>query len=260
MRCIIIGAGGVGGWLSAGVAATMSFAKEIPEDDPRELVIVDGDDFEPKNITRQHFNAMGNKAEIRAAELTPMYPYVDIVPKGLWVVETVPELAEDENPSAIAAKDLMADGDIVFAVVDNFATRATIIATAATLDNVDVVLAGNDDGWFASMYHYQRREGVDITDNPLWKPELANPTDRNPGELSCAERAAIDGGTQNIWTNMAAASMAGVRFVETIIRGNRPTDADEVYADLDVGRAAGFDRSATTEVAEAPRTEEPQPA
>ena len=271
MRVIVIGAGGVGGWLTAGLAATLAHTKDIPADADRQLVIVDGDHFEPKNMARQHFQAMGNKASIRTQELTPLYPGVDIIDMPMWVVEEVPEGANDgddsveENTKAIAAKDLLAEEDIVFTVVDNFAARATVIAAAAELDHVDVILAGNDDAWFASMYHYQRRDGADVTDNPLWKPELAEPSDRNPGELSCAERAAIDGGTQNIWTNMLAAAIGGSRFVNTILRGNRPAEADEIYHDLDLGRALGFDRSAAAEApasesAEAPSAEEHQPA
>ena len=136
MRVIVIGAGGVGGWLTAGLAATLAHTKDIPADADRQLVIVDGDHFEPKNMARQHFQAMGNKASIRTQELTPLYPGVDIIDMPMWVVEEVPEGANDgddsveENTKAIAAKDLLAEEDIVFTVVDNFAARATVIAAA----------------------------------------------------------------------------------------------------------------------------------
>jgi len=251
-RFIVIGVGGTGGWLSMGLAASIEFTKEI---DPKLLILVDGDNFEPKNQERQHFQQLGNKAEVRAAEIQPLYPRTFITPKNAWVVDEVPE-TEQEGTRVIAASALLEDGDIVFLCVDNFRCRADVVAAAAKIPNIHVFLVGNggvEDGdeYFGSVYHYQRVDGEDVTANPLeFKPELFDPPDRNPGLMSCQERAALDGGTQIIWTNMAVAAWAGSKVSRLIFSPPEEDDADdwdECMFDLRRGAALPYFRKVGVE-------------
>lgn len=243
MRIVVIGAGGIGGWLIRALAPTLEYTNEIQPAD-KNLVVIDGDSFEPKNATRQDFEMLGPKPEVRCAEMAPRYPMVNFTPLHKWVVETAPSgEGEGDELGVITATDLIQDGDVVCCVVDNFATRAIVIDACSKLDNVDFFSAGNDDAYFGSYYHYQRRDGVDVTENPIWKDEFANPTDRNPGELSCEERAKIDGGTQLIWTNMAIAAMLGVKINRLIVQGVREDDTDEAFFDFEKCRAGGRDRT-----------------
>lgn len=251
MRFIVIGVGGTGGWLSMGLAASIEFTKEI---EPKELVLIDGDNFEPKNQERQHFAQLGNKAQVRAAEIQPIYPRTYIVPRDLWVVDEEPE-SEIENTKVIAASRLLEDGDVVFLCVDNFKCRADVINAASEVPNIHVFLLGNggvEDGdeFFGSVYHYHRVDGGDVTANPLeFKPELFDPPDRNPGLMSCQERAALDGGTQVIWTNMAVAAWAGSRVAQLIFSPSEPaaTDWDECMFDLKRGSALPYFRKVGVE-------------
>jgi molybdopterin/thiamine biosynthesis adenylyltransferase len=254
LRFVIVGVGGTGGWLAMGLAATIEWTPSI---DPKVLILVDGDNFEPKNQSRQHFMAMGNKAQVRAAELQPMYPSTFIVPDERWVVDNKPD-EEIENTKVVEARELLKEDDlyVVFTAVDNFKTRADIVAAAAEKDNIDLFLVGNDDEYFGSVYHYRRRDGADITANPLeFKPELFDPEDRNPGLMSCQERAAVDGGTQFIWTNMAVAAWAGAKLNEVIVRQTTDSKAwDECMFDLRDGTAQPYFRkieAETPELAEA---------
>ena len=96
---------------------------------------------------------------------------------------------------------------------------------------------------FGSIYHYQRRNGEDVTEHPVnFHPEYENPPDKNPGELSCQERSEIEGGTQLLATNMAVASFLLGRVQKTIVNSESPTEA-EIYFDLGVGKAEPYDRS-----------------
>lgn len=235
-RMIVVGAGGIGGWLVEGLARMLEY-----KDPGSMLIIVDGDNFEPKNKERQAFQEMGNKAVVRASELAKQFPQTFIVPIGKWVVEEAPNEEEPDNPK-ISAKGLLQDGDIIYSVVDNFACRKLLFDTARQFDNIDVFTGGNDDQLYGSIYHYQRRDGQDVTDNPVdTKPELADPQDRNPGMLSCQERAELEGGTQLVATNFTVAALLLGRTQYCVLEENEPAVA-EMFFDLGAGVATSYDR------------------
>jgi hypothetical protein len=132
--------------------------------------------------------------------------------------------------------------------VDNNAARKLIFEHAMTMENVHVFTGGNDDSYFGSVYHYQRKDGADVTDPPFdWHPEYLNPEDRNPAELSCEERAQIEGGTQLLYTNMAVASFLGIRFHKIVLSGAEDTES-EIFFDLGLGRANPYDRRPVVDV------------
>lgn len=244
-RVILVGAGGVGIRLAEDLARMLEY--QAPGSG---MIIVDGDTFEDKNRARQNFDVMGNKAEVLAARLTAQeFNNTLFLPLPQWVVETVENTAgEDEAPdleTKVAASELLGDGDIVFAVVDNFAARKLLFDVASTIDNIDVFTGGNDEALFGSIYHYQRRNGEDITHHPVvFHDEYDNPPDRNPGEMSCQERAEIDGGTQTIAANAGVAAYllaraSQVMFDETF----DPGPESEIYFDLGKGKALPHNRS-----------------
>lgn len=239
-RFVVIGAGGVGGWLLTGLSKMLEY--KAPGST---LVIIDGDQFEIKNLERQSFTTAGNKAEARAAELQIGLNDTIIFPVPCWVVaddHTSIADVHDVSNGYIAVSNAVRENDIVFAVVDNFATRKLIFEAAQRLENVDVFTGGNDDQLFGSVQHYARRDGVDILEHPAYRhPEYDNPQDRNPGDLSCQERAALDGGTQLIATNMAVAALLLARVHKTIFMDEEDSQA-EIYFDLGLGLAQAMDR------------------
>jgi hypothetical protein len=242
-RFVVIGAGGIGSSLCNYLAMMLEYKAPFSG-----LLIVDGDTFEPKNKERQLFKEYGNKAESLAADLAPQYSKTAIIPIGKWVVETVPEDAESDT--LITAASLLQEGDVIFPVVDNFKARKLIFDVASTMDNIDVISAGNDDALFCSMYHYQRRDGKDVTMHPRHlHPEYENPPDRNPGELSCQERAAIEGGTQLLAANVGATALILGKVQTVVFDAAERDDENEDYPDetfwqMDQGLAASFNRSA----------------
>lgn len=239
-RFIIVGAGGIGTWLAEGIARLLEW--KYPGS---ALIIVDGDNYEEKNKERQHFTKMGNKASVKALELTQQFSKTIFIPIPKWIVgEDFQGVTGDDSPK-MKASELIMDGDIIIAVVDNFAARKILFDAASNLVNVDVFTGGNDDALFGSIYHYQRRDGVDITDHPVtYHPEYENPPDKNPGELSCQERAEIEGGTQLLATNMAVASIILGRINHTIVECKDP-EVSEIYFDLGLGMAQPYDRRVT---------------
>jgi molybdopterin/thiamine biosynthesis adenylyltransferase len=235
-RVIMVGAGGVGTWLASGVVRLLEW--KYPGS---ALIIVDGDNYEQKNLERQDFSQMGNKASVKALELSKQFNQTVVIPIPKWVVsDEHPDV--DEETAKIKASNLITEGDIVIAVVDNFAARKILFDAASKLNDVDVFTGGNDDNLFGSIYHYRRRNGVDITAHPVeTHPEYQNPPDRNPGEMSCQERAEVEGGTQLLATNMAVASYILGRIQHTIVSDQNP-EQSEIYFDLGLGMAQPFNR------------------
>lgn len=237
IRVVLVGAGGIGTWLAEGVARLLEW--KYPGS---ALIIVDGDNYEPKNMERQNFTKIGNKASVKALELTEKFQKTSFIPVAKWVVGDDSKGVADEESPKIKASDLLNEGDVVLAVVDNFAARKILFDTAKQFDNIDVFTGGNDDALYGSIYHYQRRNGKDITEHPVhFHPEYESPPDKNPGELSCQERAEIDGGTQLLATNMAVAAFILGRIDHVIVNNKNP-EATEIYFDLGIGKAEPYDR------------------
>lgn len=237
-RFILIGAGGIGTWLAAGLVRLLEW--KYPGS---ALIIVDGDHYEAKNKERQDFVKLGNKAVVKATELTPHFPNTTIIPVPKWVVDDNYSGVADEESPKITASQLIREDDAVFAVVDNFAARKIIFDAASKLNSIDVFTGGNDDALFGSIYHYQKRNGQEVTVHPAeFHPEYHNPPDKNPGELSCQERSEIEGGTQLLATNMAVAAFILGRVQKTIVSNQSPEET-EIFFDLGIGKAEPFDRT-----------------
>ena len=237
-RFVVVGAGGIGTWLIAGLVRMLEW--KYPGSG---LIIVDGDSYEEKNKERQDFTKLGNKAIVKASELVSQFPNTTIIPVPKWVVsDDFSGVVDDESPK-ITASQLIREGDVVFAVVDNFAARKIIFDAASKLANIDVFTGGNDDDLFGSIYHYQRRDFSDVTVHPgEFHPEYHNPPDKNPGELSCQDRAEIEGGTQLLATNMAVAANLLGRVQKTIVNNQSPEET-EIYFDLGLGKSEPYDRT-----------------
>ena len=236
-RFILVGAGGIGTWLAAGLVRLLEW--KFPGS---ALIIVDGDTYEEKNKERQDFLKLGNKAVVKAAELVPQFPNTTIIPLPKWVVDDNFNGVTDDDSPKITASQLIREGDVVFAVVDNFAARKILFDAATKLNNIDVFTGGNDDDLFGSIYHYQKRDGVEITAHPAeFHPEYDNPPDKNPGELSCQDRSQIEGGTQLLATNMAVASFILGRVQKTIVSNQSPEET-EIFLDLGLGKSEPYNR------------------
>lgn len=245
----IVGVGGIGTWLVHALANVVNV--HAPES---VLTLVDGDNFEAKNKERQLFEGFGNKAVSVAKTLREGTDRIFINSLAAWVVSDdtaandIDAEEEAEGITKITAVDLLEDGDIVILCVDNFACRKIIFDAAMNLDNIDIFTGGNGsveegDQLFGSVYHFRRRDGRNVTANPAeYHPEFENPADRNPGELSCAERLKLEGGSQVVSANMTVAAIILAKFSQTILEKDltkiqQSLDHAEIYFDWDAGKA-----------------------
>lgn len=192
----LIGLGGVGGVVARYLCLFLAGASH-----PVSLVLIDGDAFEPGNASRMFFAHSGNKAAVVREDLLGA---LDDLAISLVAVE---EYVAPDN-----LERLIRERDCVLLCVDNHATRKLVGDHCATLRDICLISGGNDGidgdeqrGTYGNVQIYLRANGVDRTP-PLtaYHPEIANPTDPLPSELSCAE--ALISTPQILFTNVATAS------------------------------------------------------
>ncbi|MBI5654151.1 ThiF family adenylyltransferase [Candidatus Uhrbacteria bacterium] len=193
MQAIIIGCGGIGSHLAGPLARYLESLGP-----GHKLTLVDGDNFEDRNKTRQVFDRPGNKAQSVAAKLAESHP-------GL-TVDAVPEFIKPDN-----AEFILDEGVYVMLCVDNHPTRKLVSEAAASYQDIAVISGGNEleDGM---VQIYVRKGGVDATP-PLTHdhPEIADPKGKAPYEMSCEELAKA-GTPQIIFANLTAAVLMANAF------------------------------------------------
>lgn len=196
-RITIIGLGGVGEKVARNAALFLAASNT-----PVTLTLVDGDSFSPSNASRALFKDFGNKAEVVASELLPGFVANDTKLK----VETIPEFVMPSNLS-----NVIREGDIVMLCLDNHSSRKLISDWCSTMKNVTLMSAGCDGvgpdrGTYCNVQVYIRRDGQDLTSSlTALHPEIAQPADKMPHEMSCTEKMIST--PQIIFANLAAASI-----------------------------------------------------
>jgi molybdopterin/thiamine biosynthesis adenylyltransferase len=179
------------------------------------LTLIDGDGFERSNAPRQAFSRLGNKAEVKSIELAREYEVLSL--------RAVPEYVTEANIGR-----LISEGEVVFLMVDNHASRNLVSRHAATLADLTLISGGNDyeDG---NVQVYIRQGGQDLTPSlSRYHPEIVTPQDQNPAAMSCEELMAA-GAPQLLFANLMVASLMLNAFYA--IRQGR-LNYSEVYLDI----------------------------
>lgn len=213
MNIVIVGLGGVGSALSAMIARFVSYSSKATTG---AITLVDGDSYEPKNEARQDFDALGNKAEVKAQQLSTQFPRVEF--------KVVKEFIDTKNVG-----NIISEKTIVFLCVDNHKTRKIVSEHCSTMQNIVVISGGNEmtDG---NVQIFIRKGGVDQTPNlSAYHPEIANPVDKLPSEMSCEELASSS--PQLYFANLGVAVFMCWAFYN-IINSKKPITKSEIYFDL----------------------------
>ena len=221
----LIGVGGIGCALAPFLVRYLQSERQVTGEELR-ITLVDGDAFEAGNAARQSFETLGNKAKVKASELARSFPDLSF--------RAIPEFVTAAN-----LPHLISPGDLVFLAVDNHATRRAVSNRCEELWDVVLISGGNGltDG---NVQVYVRQHGRDVT-LPLTRfhPELADPTDKSPVEMSCEELAAT-AAPQLLFMNLAVASAMLNAFYAW---RSGQLSYGEVYLDIVQGRAHPFVRA-----------------
>lgn len=211
MDITVIGLGGVGSILIERLCRFLNFSRDLDA----EILLVDGDEYEAKNYERQEFTRLGNKADIKAAELEVKFDRLGF--------DAFEEYITEKNVS-----EVVPEGAIVFMCVDNHKTRMIISNYCKTLKDVTLISGGNEltDG---NAQLYVRRDGKDLTpDLCRYHPEIATPEDKLPTEMSCEELSVSE--PQLYFTNLGVATLMCWMFYNAIVK--QSYERSEVYFDI----------------------------
>jgi len=211
MNIVIIGLGGIGSILCERIARYIKYSG----DPGAKILLVDGDSYEPKNYERQDFTRMGNKAEVKAADMKMQFSSLD--------VGSFPSFVNETNTGHI-----IKEGSIVFMCVDNHPTRRLVSYYCKQLNDIILISGGNEltDG---NVQIYVRKSGVDITpDLCSYHPEIETPDDKHPEEMTCEELAISE--PQLYFTNLTVATFMCQAFYNVVIK--QQCEKSEIYFDM----------------------------
>ena len=211
MEIVIIGLGGIGSILCERMARFLTYSSEPGVS----MLLVDGDTYEPKNSERQDFTRMGNKAEVKAADLKMQFTNLNVSSFPAFVNETT-------------LSQVIKEGNVVFLCVDNHKTRMLVSNYSKNLKDVTLISGGNDliDG---NVQIYIRKDGKDLTpDLCAYHPEIANPDDKLPEEMSCEELAESE--PQLYFTNLGVATIMCWAYYNAVVK--EQYERSEIYFDI----------------------------
>ena len=174
------------------------------------FIIADGDLVEEKNLIRQNFiqSDIGrNKAQVLAER------YADTF--GL-TAQYIPEYIEDEDRlySLLQSQLYRPELVILIGAVDNNKSRALCHRVFTRLRDLIYIDAGNSEDSGQVVCGIRRSGKTFFAPVASLYPEVLEPADRFPSELSCAEAA--QAAPQSMIANLMAAT-AVVAFVYNIL-------------------------------------------
>ncbi len=222
MKVVFIGLGGIGSITAEKICRFLNYKN----DNVWYITLVDGDEYEPKNMERQEFSTMGSKAEVKYNDLSKKFSSL--------VFSYVDEYVTKRNVAKIIPED-----SIVILGVDNHKTRKVISEHVDTLNNCVVFSGGNDfiDG---NVQIYIRKDGEKISPSLMdYHPEIQVPADKSPDEMSCEELHASE--PQLYFVNLGAATLicwAFYLYLEGKIEG-----VAEIYFDMEMLQVSAAKRS-----------------
>lgn len=213
LKIRIIGLGGVGTYLCEMLCRYLNYSNISTV-----ITLVDGDSYESKNYERQIFSKQGNKADVKCTDMRNSYTRLNF--------EYEPYFVTSDNVDKIVGDD----NDVIFLCVDNHHTRKVVSNYVRTLLNV-VLISGGNEFTNGNVQLYVRKGGVDrspsLTD---YHPEIANPSDRSPNEMSCEELSKSE--PQLLFTNITVAVVMCWVFYAAVIGEKDPVSCAEVYFDI----------------------------
>jgi len=188
----IIGLGGIGSIFVNKLVRFINHCESGGEALGWNVTLIDGDDYEVKNKQRQEFLFIKNKAVSKLEELN------NLVSES--IENAIPEFITERN-----VMEAVRENDTIFLCVDNHKTRKIISEHARTLNDVIIVSGGNDytDG---NVQLFIREHGKSLTPSLTdYHPEIIEPSDKLPTEMSCEELANSD--PQLFFANLTAATI-----------------------------------------------------
>lgn len=205
MEVRMIGAGGIGYHLWEGIIRIL-----MSLDEQSAFVIVDGDEVELTNLSRQFFpDAIGrNKAEVIAEMARTRFDLADKI-----VVEACPQFLNNETLT-MHRKTWIENGYLFLGCVDNNQTRIMVEKEVSKLRDMVYVDGGNTDTTGQAMAYMKRKNRTVLPKITAISPEILADRDKTlPGEHGC-----LESGPQTALVNRTVATAMEIMVNHLLIR------------------------------------------
>lgn len=214
---VIVGVGGTGSYVLPPLLRYLNSQKTITN-----ILIVDGDKYDEKNIDRQEFahSRLGlNKADVQKEIYSLKFKDLNIY--------SIPFYLGSENIDAI-----IEEGSVVFSCVDNHSCRNLLSKRAQQLNNCVLISGGNEveDG---NVQIFCRQKGVN-QNNPIEvrHPEIERTDDGDRSEMSCEELSHLPSGGQVIFANLFSATLMCSLFYAFLKDKDKIIAVDDIFFDV----------------------------
>lgn len=208
----VIGLGGIGTLL----LNTLSRYVNSLGPPTRNILLIDGDQYELKNEGRQDFTDFGQKAIIKAEELGEKFPALDLEIFGQFITRDNVEVLDNSQ--------------VIFLCVDNHKTRK-VVSDYCKLRSDVLLISGGNELENGNVQVYLRREGKDLTPSlTCYHPEIDNPQDKSPDEMSCEELSKSE--PQLLFTNLTVATIMTWTLHNYSKENYEQTQLSEIYFDI----------------------------
>lgn len=226
-KIVMLGAGGTGGHIAPNLYRLLHTLER-----PVRFIIADGDIVEPKNLIRQHFSHADlgeNKAKVLAERYSAEYgleaEYIpDFIEEEGYLLELVTPCRWKVSERMVSAREFvngisfqpqyLTELVILIGAVDNNRTRRLCHSVFGKTSHLVYIDSGN--GEHTGQVVCGIRSGGRTYYKPVGDlyPDILEPTDKFPTELSCAEASVS--APQSIVANIMAAT-AVVNLVYNIL-------------------------------------------
>ena len=215
VKIVMLGAGGTGGHIAPHLYRLLHAL-----DRPVRVIIADGDIVEAKNLVRQNFiqaDLGRNKAQVLAERYASAF--------GLEI-EYIPEFIEDEErlitlvrPAHTLIYDYQSVHEhvILIGAVDNNRSRQLCHAVFKKADDLIYIDSGNGERTGQVVCGIKRKNRTYYKPVGDMYPDILEPTDKFPTQLSCAE--ASMSAPQSIVANIMAATIVVSYVYNILVRG-----------------------------------------
>lgn len=235
LNIVVVGAGGIGTHLLP--MLTRAFMS-LPNDyTVNKFIIVDGDSYELKNLSRQQFTSIAigrNKADVQVEKIRRlMAPVLDDHYMSS-VITSFPMYLTAENLSACLGQCPIFGNFVIFSGVDNHPCRLLLsqFTERNKVENVLLFTGGNNE--LDGSVHLQGQWNGVTFDKPIEErhPEIATDKTDDRAEMSCQELHNLKGGEQTIAANAMAAAVMYSWFISALTNPEASCDIEDFYYDI----------------------------
>ncbi len=208
----VVGIGGVGGLFVDKVSRFLNYQNKFDVS----ITLIDGDEYQPKNLERQEFFEYGNKSFIKSDELSKKFTSIKYDNIQFYVNEGNIET-------------MIHDKDIVILSVDNHRTRKIVSDYVSGLNDI-ILISGGNEFYDGNVQLFVKKGNKNITPRLTdYHPEIEHPKDKSPEEMSCEELSKSE--PQLFFANLSVATIMCWMFYNVVILNN--VKISEIYFDME---------------------------